>query len=119
MKLSDFTDEKAIEVVAKLLIPMGNIAKNSANADAKGKNKIEFASQLLRNNAKDVMNMFAILHDVEPSEYHCNAATILMDTVEMLNDAPLMELFGLQSQTPASSGFASTNGEAQEGSKDS
>lgn len=117
MRLSDFKDEKAIEIVAKLLVPIGNIAANAKNFDARSKGKLAFASALLQNNAKDVKDIFAILNEVEPGEYHTNAASVLMDTLEMLNDPALLELFGLQGQTSASSGSASTTGEAVEGSK--
>lgn len=117
MKLSDFKDEKAIEVVAKLLVPMGNIAGNAKNLDARNKGLLPFASALLQNNAKDVMAMFAILNDMDPGDYHCDAVTVLKDTLEMLNDPALLELFGLQGQTQVSSGSASTIGEAVEASK--
>jgi len=112
MKLSDFKDEKAIEVVAKLLEPIGNIASNESNADAKGKSMGAFVSSLLQNNTKDVMAMLAILNDQNPEDYHCTAASVLVDAFSMLNDPALMQLFGLQSKTAASSGSASENTEA-------
>lgn len=114
MKLSDFKDEKGVEVVAKLLVPIGNIANNAKNADARKKGGLVFASTLLQNNKRDVMDMFAILNDVDPSEYHCDGATVLVDTFNMISDPALLTLFGLQRQTPASSGSASTTGEATE-----
>lgn len=115
MKLSDFKDEKGVEVVAKLLVPIGNIAMNPKNADAKDKGNFAFVSALLQNNKRDVMDMFAILNDVEPGEYHCDGATVLVDTFNMITDPPLLSLFGLQRQTAASSTSASTTGEAAEG----
>lgn len=115
MRLSDFKDEKAVEVVAKLLVPIGNIAGNVKNANANEKGELAFASALLQNNARDVMDMFAILDGKEPGEYHCDGATVLIDTFNMITDPPLMALFGLQRQTQASSGSASTTGEAAEG----
>ena len=114
MKLSDFKDEKAIEVVAKLLVPIGNIAINAKNVDARDKGRLAFASALLQNNPKDVLAMLAILNDQEPEDYHCNAADVLMNTFEMLSDQAFLGLFGLQSQTAASSGSASTTGEEPE-----
>lgn len=114
MKLSDFKDEKGVEVVAKLLVPIGNIANNAKNADAKDKGGLAFASALLQNNKRDVMDMFAILNDADPKDYHCDGATVLADTFNMISDPALLALFGLQRQTPASSGSASTTGEAAE-----
>lgn len=112
MKLSEFRDEKAIDVVAKLLVPIANIAGNSANAAMKGKSLMEFASAMLRNNPRDVMAMLAILDDKEPEDYHCSAASVLVDLVNMLGDEELLQLFGAQRQTRASSGSASETTEA-------
>ena len=114
MRLSEFKDEKAIEVVAKLLVPIGNIAKNRENAKAKGENILSFASSMLRNNASDVKAMLAILDEKEPEEYHCTVATVFKDVLNMISDPELLEIFGLQRQTAASSGSASENIEAQE-----
>lgn len=112
MRLSEFKDEKGIEVVAKLLVPIGNIAANKDNATARGKNVSAFASSILQNNTRDVMDMLAILDDKNPEEYHCTAATVLMDVFNMMSDPDLLMLFGLQRQTAASSGSASETTEA-------
>lgn len=114
MKLSEFKDEKAIEVVARLLVPIGNIVKNRDNANARGGTQLEFASAILANNPSDVKNMLAILNDVDPSEYHCNAATVIFDVMNMLADEELLQLFGLQRQTQTSSTSASESGAESE-----
>lgn len=114
MRLSEFKDEKAIEVVADLLIPVSNIAKNSTVADAKNKGVFEFAAAMLKCNAKDVKDMLAILDGKDPAEYHCSAASVMGDLLNMLSDPELMQLFGLRSKTPASSGSASETTEAPE-----
>lgn len=114
MRLSEFKDEKGVEVVAKLLTPIGNIAadKEMATAQKDCKHMGEFASLLLQRHTQDVMTMLAVLNDQEPADYHCNAATVLVDVFKMISDPELMMLFGLQRQTPASSGSASENTEA-------
>jgi hypothetical protein len=116
MKLSDFKEEKGVEVVAKLMIPICKIVANQENAKAKGKTKLEFASAMLQNSPTDVKEILAILADVDPAEYHCNGATVLVDLFEMLADTELMQLFGLQSKTqgPTCSGAQSENTEAPE-----
>lgn len=109
MRLSEFKDEKAIEVVADLLGPIGRIAANAKNAEAKGKSAAEFAGALLRNNPRDAMELLAILDGQDPADYHCTAAGILAGLLDMLNDPELMRLFGLRSGKGASSGSASEN----------
>jgi len=114
MRLSDFKDEKAIEVVAALMEPIGNIAANPENQKARetGGTRAHLIGVILRNNAKDVMQMLAILDDKDPAEYHCTAVSVFSDTLKLFSDPEIMELFGLQSKTPASSGSASENTEA-------
>lgn len=110
MKLSEFKDEKAVEVVAKLLVPIGRIVSNKENAKARNGTQLEFASAILANNPKDVMNMLAILNDADPKTYHCTAATVIFDVMNMLSDEELIRLFGLQRQTKTSSTSASGSG---------
>lgn len=116
MRLSDFKDEKAIEVVAKLLRPVCLIVANPANEKAKGSDKLTFASTMLQNNPKEVMHILAILSDTEPEQYHCTGATAFVGLVEVLSDPEVMQLFGLQSKTEgqACSGARSENTTAHE-----
>ncbi len=113
MRLSDFRDEQALEVIAKLLEPVGAIAANERNAAARSGGVFGFASALLHNNPREVMAIFAILNGEEPEAYHCSASTVLFDLVELLNDPELLALFGLRSRTAASSGSVSANTTAE------
>lgn len=113
MKLSDFKDEKGIEVVAKLMLPITRIAKNEKNKASRQGTQLEFASALLQNNAGDVKEILAILNDQNPTEYHCTAASVLTDVLEMITDPALMALFGLRSKTQALSGSALESTEGQ------
>ena len=116
MRLSEFKDEKGVEVVAKLLVPIGNISRDGETAEANknAKSMLDFASVILQKHQRDVMDMLAILDDKDPAEYHCTAATVLFDVINMFSDPDMLLLFGLQRQTPASSGSASENTEGQE-----
>lgn len=113
MKLSEFKDEKGIEVVANLLTPLSNIVRNPETASARNKGVMEFVAAMLRNSPGEVKTMLAILADEDPAQYHCSAASVLADALNMLNDPELLQLFGLQSETAASSGSASETTEAQ------
>ena len=113
MRLSEFKDEKAIEVVANLLIPIGNIVANPANEEAKDGGVLKFASEMLKNNTKDAMEILAILADEPVESYTCTGVTVLKDMLNVLSDPDLLELFGLQSQTQTSAGSASMNSEVE------
>ena len=110
MRLSEFKDEKGIEVVAQLLVPISKIFSNKENAAIQkrlkdqGGSMLDFASAMLRNSPRAVMDMLAILDGKDPEHYHCSAATALRDVFNMISDPELLSLFGLQSQTPVSSG---------------
>lgn len=120
MRLSEFRDEQGVEVVAKLLVPIGKIVSNEKNAKAQkeaneGKGSmLDFVSALLQNSPRDVMDMLAILDGKDPNEYHCSAATVLVDALHMMSDHELLMLFGLQRQTLASPGSALETTGAQE-----
>lgn len=103
MKLSEFKDEKAIEVVADLLVPIGNIALNKDKIQ-KTDTTAHFVSDLLKSNPKEVISILAILNDVKVEDYNCTATQVLKDAIEVFSDPELMQLFGLQSEMPTSSG---------------
>lgn len=111
MRLSEFKDEKAIEVVAALMEPLSRITLSESVQQlyTKGAQSYEFAAVILKNNAKEIKDIFAILNGKDPKTYHCNAATILKDTISMFSDPDMMTLFGFQRQIPPSSGSASEN----------
>ena len=54
-RLSDFKDSEGVKIVAKLLVPIGNIAKNKNVAKKADGTILEFASALLENNPDDVL----------------------------------------------------------------
>lgn len=113
MRLSDFKDEKGVEIVAKLLVPIKNISSNPKNDEARDEGDLAFAAAMLQNSPRDAMDMLAILHEQDPKDYHCSAATVLVDVFNMISDPELLALFGLQRQTLASSGSALENIEAR------
>ena len=114
-KLSEFKDEQGAIVVAKLLPPIFEIIQSAANAEARdGKTPIEFISLMLENSPKAMKNIFAILSEVEPEDYHTNAAEILANVVTLATDEDMMSLFGLRRQTQTSSGSASESFETGE-----
>lgn len=112
-RLSEFHDEQGIEVIADLLEPITNIITNDLNAAAKDKDVVAFAQSMLKNSAKDVMHVFAVLSETKPEDYHCNAVEALQNALKLFEDEQLMELFGLQSIAPTSAGSASVNLEVE------
>lgn len=111
-QLSEFKNEEGVVVVAKLLSPISRIVLKLKDAGKKPMGSaVEFLSQVLEESPKDIMEIFAILSETPVEQYECNAASLLMDTVKLAADKEFMSLFGLQSQTPTSSGSASESTE--------
>lgn len=98
IKLSEYKNEKAVELLADLLDPICKIAANPGNQKAKGKSKIHFAQAMMKNNAREIVDILAILSGENPEKYECTAADILVGVLELLNDDEISLLFGLQSQ---------------------
>ncbi len=112
-QLSEFKNEDGVVVVAKLLSPISRIVlKMNGEGKKPQGNAVDFLSQMLSESPKDVIEIFAILSEVPVEEYECSAASLLLDTIKLAADKEFLELFGLQSQTPTSSGSALENTEA-------
>lgn len=114
-QLSEFKNEDGVIVVAKLLNPISRIVlKMKEDGKRPEGSAIEFLSGVLEDSPRDIMEIFAILSEVPIEEYECNAASLLLDTIKLAADKEFMSLFGLQSQTPTSSGSATENTAATE-----
>lgn len=111
-KLSEFEGDAGIEIVADLLPIIEKIAKNPDTMASKRKSVVAFASALLKNNKEEIKGIFALLNETPVEKYKISAASILVDTLTLLNDPEMLKLFGLQSKTRVSSGSASENTEA-------
>jgi hypothetical protein len=108
MKLSDFKDDEAFEVVGKLFVPISQIA-TTLREMAKEKScstMAEYAQGMLQQCPQEMKEIFAILNRQDVEDYHPTAATLFADILSMLSDKELLRLFGVQGQTQAVSGSA-------------
>lgn len=112
MKLKDFKGAKGIEVVGKLLVPITQILGNPKNSEeiAQGNLLVQVAA-FFRNNPKDVLEILAIMDDKDPEMYNITAQEALAKLLGWFDDPELITLFGLQSETVASPGSATTTTE--------
>lgn len=115
MKLSDFKDEEALEVLADLIEPATEIFNDEEVQNLYKTNALvaRIAAVALKRHKTAVMSMLAAMHRQTVEEYHCNIASVLVDLITMLNDKELMSFFRQQGQTMAdtSSGSAMENTE--------
>lgn len=118
MKLSDFKDEEALDVLADLVEPATRIFSNKKLLTAinNGKNKLELAKIAIQSNKREVLEMLAILSGKPREEFHCTIPSILKQFTEMLADEELLDFLSSVEQTKETldSISASENTEAKE-----
>lgn len=130
MKLSEFTGEKAFDIAAKAMPIILKIRynentvkylkdvynpKNKETNGGQGVHVYDIYCEMIKNEPKLAMELFALLNDKKPEDFKPNAATLINDMINaFLFDDDLMVLFGLrvQTNTEASSGLATENTEA-------
>lgn len=94
MKITDFKNEDAIELIADLIEPISEISTDKELVELlKKDNKIKAIQQGLKNHKSSIIQILAILNGVPVEEYSCNPITITKDLLVILNDKELMEVF--------------------------
>lgn len=100
MKISDFKDEQALDVLADILEPLGEIlSDDKVITAAREKNKLKAVKYAIKDHKQQVMYIMAILDGKSPDEYHCNLITLPVKLLEILNDQMITEVFNSQSQS--------------------
>lgn len=113
MKLSEYQGEAALDLLADLIEPAGEIMSDKEIGDVFKKNRFKAIGLAIRNHKKAVMQIMASMDGVPVDEYKCNVLTLPVKILELLNDPDLIQLFTYQGQTgdAKSSGSASENTE--------
>ena len=111
MKLSEYQGEEALDILAELIEPVGEIMADKEIGEVFKKNRFKAIGLAIRNHKKAVMQIMATMDGVPVEEYKCNVLTLPVKVLELLNDPALIELFTYQGQTgdAKSSGSASVN----------
>ena len=113
-KLSDFRDEKGIEIAAQVLAIIMDILSNKENMDhTTAKTPLAMFSAFMQNSPKEMRKIFAILSEKDEKDYTCDGAEAMTNMLILANDPILVGLFISQGQTgdATSSGSASENTE--------
>lgn len=94
MKLSDFKQEEALDVLADIIEPLGMILTDQiVKAKIKEKNKPGAISAAIKNHKKEVIFILARLENKKPEEYSFTLATLPIIILQILNDAELLNFF--------------------------
>lgn len=113
-KLSDFKDERGIEIAAKVLSIIMDILANKKNAEKSNeKTPLAMFSSFMQNSPKEMKRIFAILSEEDEGKYTCDGAEAMQNMLLLANDPILVGLFISQGRKgdATSSGSASENTE--------
>ena len=111
MKLSEYQGEDALDILADLIEPVGEIMSDKEIGEVFKKNRFKAIGLAIKNHKKAVMQIMATIDGVPVEEYKCNVFTLPVKILELLNDQDIVQLFTYQGQTGGanSSGSASEN----------
>ena len=105
MKITDFKNEEAIDLLADIIEPTALILGDPETRKVftevqKGKiTKVRAISKVLKKHPSDIVEILARLEGKEPSEYTCNILALPQKVLEILNDKELADFFKSQVQT--------------------
>ena len=111
MKLSEYQGEAALDLLADLIEPAGEIMSDKVISVVFKKNRLKAIALAIKNHKKAVIQILATMDGVPVDEYKCNVLTLPVKILEILNDPALVQLFTYQGQTGGakSSGSVSEN----------
>lgn len=100
MKLSDYKDEAALDLLADLIEPAAEILADPALKAAAEKGKTSKAISIaIKNHKAAVLAVLAALDGIPAEEYHCNVMTLPAKLIEIFNDPEIAQLFSFAGQT--------------------
>ena len=113
MKLSEYRGEEALNVLADLIEPAGEIMSDKEIGEVFKQNRFKAIGLAIKNHKKAVMQILATMDGVPVDDYKCNVFSLPVKILEILNDPEMIQLFQYQGQTgdAKSSGSASVNTE--------
>ena len=106
MKLSDYTNEDALDLLADLLDSAAEImADDELKAIAMTGDKMGIAKYILKNKKEQLITIFARMNGTPREEYVATIPEMLAQLLDVLNDKTLLDFFALQAQKNAGASF--------------
>ena len=89
MKLSDYKNEDAVEVIADIIEPLSVIFTDEEIKNEK--NRMKAIAKALKKYKKEVIQILARIDGVPVNEYECNALTLPIKVLEVMNDKEVQD----------------------------
>lgn len=117
MKLSEYKNEDALDLLADLLEPVATLFSDEklVSLIKGGGTKLEAIKYALKEHKGSIVEILARLDGKEPKKYEGNIITMTKSLIEITNDEELMSFFTSQGQTTEkkSSGSVTENTEEE------
>lgn len=111
MKLSDYKNEDALDLLADLLDPVSAIMTDKGLQDvAKKGDKMSLAKYVLKNKQPEVVQILARMDNKDVTEYNATLTEMFKQLLEILNDKVMLDFFASQAQNMASASSVSVTG---------
>ena len=93
MKLSEFRDDAALELIADIIEPATEILADPAIKEAFSRSKMAAIKVAIKNHKNAIREIVARLDGKNPEEYHFTALSLPVKLLSMFNDPDLQQLF--------------------------
>ena len=99
MKLSEFKDDAALELIADIIEPATEILADPAIKEAFSRSKMAAIKVAIKSHKNAIREIVARLDGKNPEEYHFTALSLPVKLLSMFNDPDLQQLFTSSGQT--------------------
>lgn len=102
MKISDFKNEEALDLLVEIIDPVSKMMTDQAFiAKLKGANKMEAVKIILKDHKSEIIEILAKLNGQKVEEYQGTIITMTVQILEILNDEDLVDFFTSQGMIEA------------------
>ena len=109
MKLSEFKDDAALELIADIIEPATEILADPAIKDAFSRSKMAAIKVAIKNHKSAIKEIIARLDGKTHEECHFTAISLPIKLLSLLNDPELQQLFTLSGQTEGENACSSAS----------
>lgn len=100
MKLTEYKNEDALDLLADLIEPASEIMSDPKIKEMMGKDAktkvAKIVQHILKNHKKSIIAILARLDNTPVKEYKCDIFTLPIKILELLNDKDLIDFFSSQ-----------------------
>lgn len=94
MKISDFKNEEALDLLVEILDPIGEIFSDKDFTDAITKgDKMKAVKLAINNHKEEILTILACLEGKKREEYQANILEMTKQILDVLNDKELVDFF--------------------------